>query len=240
MKLLGMIGGLGPESTVDYYKSIISAYRAARNDGSYPALIINSVDLQKAVDLVTANDLAALAEYLAGEVARLAAAGADFGLLTANTPHIVFDEVQRRSPIPLISIVEVTCARAKSLHLTRLGLFGTRFTMQAGFYQSAFLRDGMEIVTPDAGEQTFIHEKYMKELIVGEFRAETRDQLVKIAARMRTETNIQALILAGTELPLLLPAERYAGIPVLNTTEIHVQAAVAMMLSPNHRAHDLA
>src|SRR6476661_3411866 len=133
MKTLGVIGGIGPESTIDYYRSIISVYRAQKNDNSYPAFILNSIDLSKAVAFIEADDLRQLADYLALEVARLARAGADFALLAANTPHIVFDEVQKQSPIPLISIVEATRDHARSLGLARLALFGTRFTMNADF-----------------------------------------------------------------------------------------------------------
>ena len=110
----GIIGGIGPESTIDYYRLIVAAYREQRPDGSYPAIIINSIDLNKIRDLVTANALADLTEYLVAEVQRLARAGADFGLLAANTPHIVFDDIRQQSPIPLLSIVEATCDAAQS------------------------------------------------------------------------------------------------------------------------------
>ena len=133
MRRLGIIGGLGPESTVDYYQLIVATYRE-RTHGSYPAIIINSIDLNKARDLVTANALADLTEYLVAEVQRLARAGADFGLLAANTPHIVFDDLRRQSPIPLLSIVEATCEAAQALGMKRVGLLGTRFTMQGRFF----------------------------------------------------------------------------------------------------------
>lgn len=233
MKTVGIIGGLGPESTVEYYQLIIASYREQSPDESYPSIIINSVNLSKVIALVTANELAALTDYLEGEVRRLAAAGADFGLLSANTPHIVFDELSRRSPIPLVSIVETTRDAAKALGLRRLGLFGTRFTMRAGFYRDAFSREGMTLVLPDAGEQDFIHEKYMGELIHGRILAETRARLLEIARRLRDEEGIEGLILGGTELPLILreaDAEA-AGVPLLDTTRIHVKSIVARLLS---------
>src|SRR5881275_310578 len=127
MKTLGIIGGLGPESTVDYYQRIIALYRERTGDGSYPEFIINSVDLKKGLDFMDANDLTGMADYLLQGVGKLARAGADFGLISANTPHIVFEEVASKSPIPLISIVEATCAAAKTRKLKRLGLFGTRY-----------------------------------------------------------------------------------------------------------------
>ena len=105
MKTLGIIGGLGPESTVDYYQRIIALYRERTSDGSYPHFIIISVDLKKGLDFMAADDLGSMAVYLLEEIRKLARAGADFGLIAANTPHIVFDDVVPKSPMPLISIV---------------------------------------------------------------------------------------------------------------------------------------
>src|SRR5438477_9002264 len=122
MKILGIIGGLGPESTVDYYQRIIALYRERQRDGSYPEFIINSVDLKKGLDFMAANNLAGMADYLVEEIGKLARAGANFGLISANTPHIVFDELASKSPIPLISIVEATCTDAKARKLKRLAL----------------------------------------------------------------------------------------------------------------------
>jgi aspartate racemase len=233
MKTVGLIGGIGPESTVEYYRLIIASYREQKQYGSYPSIIINSVDLKKIVDWVSANELVEVTRYLVGEVHRLARAGADFGVLTANTQHIVFDEINRQSPIPLLSIVQATCQAAKDLGLKRLGLFGTRFTMQAGFYQDVFSREAMTLVLPDEDEQKYIHDKYMNELVLGVFLSETRERLLAIAERLKEQEGIQGLILGGTELPLILrPADvAESGMPFLDTTRIHVKDIVAQLLS---------
>jgi aspartate racemase len=140
MKTLGIIGGTGPESTIEYYRRTIAAYRQRSPAGQAPSLIINSIDNKKLLDLAGTNELAQLADYLAEEVERLARAGADLALLAANTPHLVFDEVQQRSSIPMLSIVAATCDAAAGSGLRRLALFGTRFTMQAVFYPEMFSR----------------------------------------------------------------------------------------------------
>ena len=230
MKTLGIIGGLGPESTVDYYRLIIAAYREQKQDGSYPAIIINSIDLNKARDLVTANALADLTEYLVAEVQRLARAGANFGLIAANTPHIVFDDIRRQSPIPLISIVEATCEAAKALGLKRVGLLGTRFTMQGRFFPDVFAREGMSLVVPTQDVQAYIHDKYMSELVNGIFLAGTRQRLLEIVHRLKRRESVEGVILGGTELPLLLRDATLHDIPFLDTTQIHVRSAVAQML----------
>src|SRR6267143_1529052 len=230
MKTLGIIGGLGPESTVDYYQRIIALYRERTGDGSYPQFIINSVDLKTGLDFMDANDLASMADYLLEGIGKLARAGADFGLISANTPHIVFDEVASNSPIRLISIVEATCATAKTRKLKRLALLGTRYTMQSNFYPKVFSREGIELLVPEPDDQDYIHEKYMNELIPGKFLPETRADLLAIVDRLKAKSDIDGVILAGTELPLILRHADHNGVPFLNTMKIHAEAAVTEML----------
>lgn len=231
MKTLGIIGGVAPESTIEYYRLLIATYREKDSGGNYPPLILNSINLKKMVALITAGNLAELTEYLLEEINKLARAGAHIGLLASNTPHIVFDRIQPRSPIPLISIVESACAYAKKSGFKRVGLFGTRFTMQGKFYPQVFSREGIEIITPDPEDQEYIHTHYMDEFINGIFLDETRSRLLEIINRLNREKNVEALILGGTELPLILHDSGPAGIPLLDTTKIHVEAAVAYMLS---------
>src|SRR5438445_12923781 len=100
MKTVGILGGIGPESTVEYYRRMIAAYRERRRDGSYPSILVNSIDLKRLLDLAEAKDHERLVEYLSGGIRALAAAGADLALMAANTPHIVFEAVRRESPIP--------------------------------------------------------------------------------------------------------------------------------------------
>ncbi len=227
-KIAGMIGGLGPESTIDYYRLIITRYRARNPDGSYPSLIINSLDVAKGIRLVDGGRLGELADYLLEGVERLARAGATFAFFSANTPHIVFGKVQQRSAIPLLSIVRTARDRAKALGLKNLGIFGTRFTMQASFYPDEFRRAGITVVGPKAVEQDFIHKKYLGELLDGKFLPETRAELLRIAQRMKAEDGMEAMILAGTELPLLLRGAE--DVKFLDTTEIHVEALVDELL----------
>jgi aspartate racemase len=231
MKTVGIIGGIGPESTVEYYRLIIASYREQKQDGSYPSILINSIDMKKMLDLIGANELAKVTEYLVGEVQKLAQAGADFGLLAANTPHIVFDEIRRQSPISLLSIVEATCEAAQALGLKRVGLFGTRFTMQGRFYPEVFSRPGITLSVPDPDDQDYIHDKYMSELVHGVFRDETRQRLLTIVDRLIEREGIQGLLLGGTELPLILRSASDRRVPFLDTTRIHVERAIAQMFS---------
>ena len=231
MKTLGIIGGLGPESTLDYYQRIIALFRERTGDGHYPEFVIASVDLRKGLDFMEANDLSGMGNFLLEAIGKLARAGVDFGIISANTPHIVFDEIASKSPVPLISIVEATCAAAKMQNLKRLALMGTRYTMQSDFYPKVFTRDGIELFVPELHDQDYIHDKYMNELVPGKFLADTRAGLLAIVDRMKATRNIEGVILAGTELPLILRDPIHNGIPFLDTTKIHVEAAVAHMLT---------
>jgi aspartate racemase len=231
VKTVGIIGGIGPESTIEYYRFLIAAYRSRVQDDGYPSVLINSIDLAKMLRLIGAGELGAVTDYLAGEVLKLAKAGADFAVLASNTPHIVFDDLRRRSPVPMISIVEATSEAVLALKLKRVGLFGTRFTMQGQFYPAVFSRRGIAVAVPEPEDQTYIHEKYMGELVHGLVVPETRERLLAIAGRLQSEQPVEGIILGGTELPLILRDARSPGIPFLDTTTIHVKRIVAEMLS---------
>jgi len=231
MKTAGIVGGIGPESTIDYYRQMVAAYRRQRPDGSFPPILINSIDMTRMLDLIGTGKMVEVTDYLVGAVRKLERAGADFALLAANTPHVVFNEIQQRSPIPMISIVEAACAAAQARGLKRLGLFGTRFTMQGSFYPDAFFKQGIDIFTPGQEDQDYIHEKYMSELVHGVFLDETRGRLLAIVDRLIDQQQVQGLLLGGTELPLILRNETYREVPFLDTTRIHVERAVARILS---------
>jgi len=230
MKTLGMIGGLGPESSIDYYRSILAGYRSRTNNRGYPQIRINSLEVDKGIAMLDANRLDELADYLATGVEALVRAGADLGFIAANTPHLVFDEVQRRSAIPLLSIVRATADRAKALGLRKVGLFGTGFTMRAAFYPIEFERAGISVVTPREPERDYIHGKYIGELLKNQFLRETSGEIVRIARRMKAEEGVEAIVLAGTELPLLLRGAE-AEVAFLDTTVIHVDAIVDELLA---------
>jgi aspartate racemase len=230
MAIVGIVGGLGPESTIDYYRRLLEAWE--REDPSTsPSIVIDSLDVQLALRLVE-HDRPALTEYLLASVHRLARAGVDFAAMTANTPHIVFDEIAARSPVALISIVEECALEARRRGLRRLALLGTRFTMEASFYPAVFARHGMAVVRPDDADRAWIHERYVGELLEGKLRERTRQEFISLVARLHSGEAIDAVILGGTELPLLLPTPVVAGLPALDTTALHVAAIVRRLRQP--------
>ncbi len=230
MTTAGIIGGIGPESTVEYYRLIVSAYLEREGNGNYPGIIINSINMKKMLDLIGDNRFEEVTDYLVGEIQKLASAGADYAVLASNTPHIVFNEINRSSPLPLISIVEATCEVAVSRGMQRVGLFGTKFTMQGGFYDQIFSDQGITVISPEDNDQDYIHDTYMGELVKGIFRDETKKELLRIANTLKEKKDIQGLILGGTELPLILKKGDAEGIEFLDTTEIHVESIMRRLL----------
>jgi aspartate racemase len=231
VRTIGLIGGTGPESTIEYYGRIIAAYREKEPQRRYPSIIINSIDASKLIALISARRYADVTDFLVPEIARLAAAGANFAAISANTPHVVFDEVSARATVPMISIVEATADVAKNLGLKKLGLLGTRTTMEFGFYPKVFSRYGLDVAIPSPSAREYVHDKYMGELFNGIIRDETRAKLESIVADLVKTERIDGIILGGTELSLIVRQASFGGVPVLDTTQIHVDRIVREALA---------
>jgi aspartate racemase len=230
MKRLGIVGGIGPESTIDYYRLLVQQY-PQRAHGNAPSIVIHSIDVQRAIAMLEADDRAALAAYLLDAIRPLAAAGSDFAILAANTPHLVFDRLERDSPLPLLSIVEATADAIAARGARRVALFGTGFTMRSGMYAPPLAKRGIELILPAAAEQQFIHEKYLGELLKNVFADATREEIYRIVRRMRDDDGIDAVVLAGTELPILLRSEAHEGVPLYDTTRLHVERVIEEMVA---------
>ena len=186
--------------------------------------------MKKMLEYIGNSEFSKTIDYILEELKKLTDAGAEFGIIASNTPHIVFDDINSKTPIPLISIVEAACEHAKTGCFNKAGLLGTMFTMQGGFYKNVFAKNGIEVFTPDIKDQEFIHYKYMNELVKGIFSEEIKKGFLLIVDDLINEHNIECLILGGTEIPLLIKEKYYRGIKLLDTTRIHVEAAVAQML----------
>lgn len=233
MKKIGIIGGLGPEATVDYYKEIINAFKSENGDLNYPEIIVYSVNMWEFIEMIKAKKYDDAIGYLLERIKRLKNAGADFAAISANTPHLLFDRLKEQSPIPLISIVEATCIESVRRGYKHAGLFGTGFTMEASFYSEVFKKQNIDIVLPDKEDKELINYKLFSEIELGIFKDETRQILIEIIDKLVQEQQIDSLILGCTEFPLILKESRYAGIPMLNTTKIHVDAIVDYCINGN-------
>ena len=229
---IGMIGGIGPESTVDYYQRIIKLYQKNVNSDDYPEIIINSINMTAMLKLVSDKNWDGLTNMLTEAVYSLFKAGANFAFIASNTPHIVFERLGEASPIPLVSIVEAARVEADKLGLKKVGLLGTSFTMQSSYYQTVFIRSEIAVVVPNEEEQRYIHQKLFSEIELGIFLEETRQGLLKIVQRLIQDAKIDGVILGCTELPLILTDDEF-GIPFLNTTAVHVQQILEKYIELN-------
>jgi aspartate racemase len=230
MKKLGLIGGVGPESSIEYYRLIIKRFQERLDTKDYPELTIHSINMTEMLSYVFNNQLDNLIDFLADRIKILELSGVDYGAIASNTPHIVFDKLAERTSIPLISIVEETCKVISTKKLKRVGLFGTKSTMTNGFYNRVAERFGIDIIIPDSVRQDYIHEKYMSELVFNKILPDTKQRLIEIVKEIKEKGLIQGLILGGTELPLILKQSDFNDIEIFDTTKIHVESIVTRMI----------
>jgi aspartate racemase len=178
MKKIGVVGGLGPEATIDYYKELINAFKNESGDLNYPEIIIYSVNMSEFLGLMKAKKYDQVTAYLLEKIESLKQGGAEFAALSANTPHLLFDWLKERSPIPLISIAEATCDECIKRGLKRTGLFGTGFTMDASFFPDVFKRHSIDVIMPGKEEKELINYKLFSEIELVIFKDDTRRILI--------------------------------------------------------------
>jgi len=225
LKKVGIIGGIGPASTLDYYSGIINGIRARDCSDNYPEIIIYSINMTEMLSYISNKDWDALTEMLLAAVRILACSGVDFAAIASNTPHIVFDRVQSRSALPLISIVDATCRYAKELNVQKAVVIGTRFTMGSGLYSEALGKNNIIAVIPSEDEQVVIHNIIFPKLEEGIIVPEDKLKMLEIVRALIAGNNADALLLGCTELPLMIKNDDLETV-ILNTTQIHIDAIV--------------
>lgn len=225
MKKIGIIGGLGPESTLDYYRGIINAFHLNYDENGYPEIVIESVNLKDAMTWAARDEWDKVIDLLSDCFNKMKYAGAEFGAIASNTPHKVFEEIQAKTELPLISIVTATRQYAQSLDLKNLLLLGTGFTMRSSFYQKELERYGIKIVVPNREHQDYIHEKIFSELERGIVKDSTKMEFLGILHSHKTD----GVILACTEFPMIIKQEDVA-VPCLDTAHIHINSIVNFCL----------
>ncbi|MEE3362947.1 MAG: amino acid racemase [Anaerovoracaceae bacterium] len=228
MKKLGLIGGTGPESTLIYYKEIEYGVQKKTNRNYFPHLTIESLSVFEVLDCCGRGAYEELADYLVQGMENLRRAGCDAGALTAITPHIVFDRLRKRSPIPVISIVETACEYSKNKGYEKVALLGTYPTMTGTFFQEPFESAGIRVVTPDADEMKYIGEKIESEIELGQIIPETQKRFEEIVERLKKDECVDAFVLGCTELPLVFDGADM-GIPAIDVMDVHIKKLVDMI-----------
>lgn len=205
MVRIGLVGGMGPESTLDYYRQLTSKYQK-RHPQSYPEIVIDSLDVYQISKLEKKGQTETLIQKLLTSIKNLQASGADVAALMANTPHMVFDELQALSPIPLISIVDVTANAIKHNQQSKVGLLGTKMTMKEPFYKNKPAENRIQVVVPSDEQINHIHAIISSELELGVVKQSSKAYLLKTITQLRDYDHIQGVISGCTELPLALSA----------------------------------
>lgn len=224
-KRIGIIGGISHESTIKYYEYILKKYYARKRNYHYPEMVIFSLDLKKLMEFEDREDMDGYIHYIREGIKALEKAGAEFIVIAANSPHSVFEVVEKMASVPMISIVKVAAREAEKWDMKKLLLTGIKYTMQSSFYQDVFKKHGMEVITPSEEEQDEINKIVFNELVLGIFKKETRIKLINIIKNYK----VDGVILGCTELPLILDQED-TEVKLLNTLVLHARAALDFAL----------
>lgn len=233
MKKFGLVGGVGYLATLDYYKNINEGFKERLENppksGSNPPMVIESINIADAYSLVEQKNWKDFTKLFSDAIHRLYGAGAEFAAIAANTAHIVFDDIQADSPIPLIGIVDETCKRAKEQGVKKMIIFGTDFTMRSGMYEAKCEQFGIEAISPNEDDRKIIHDIIFPNLESGIVLDHEKELLLSIAWKMQKEHHADALVLGCTELPFAIK-ERDLDIMLLDTGAIHIDVILDRIL----------
>lgn len=229
MKKLGILGGMGPESTLMYYKLIVTEFQKQDDNNCFPELTIETVNMYKMLDYCNRGDYKNLADYLLKGIKNLEKAGADFAVLASNTPHVVFDELEKNSGIPMLSIVTPAYEAVKRKGVRKILWLGTAFTMEQPYFRKQFEGNGICVVTPEKKERQLIDQIISKELEFGIINQQSKDKIKGIIERLICEQDIEAVIFGCTELPLLFSSNDLTVLS-FDTMKYHIDEIVRLML----------
>ncbi len=230
MKKLGILGGMGPESTLLYYKEVATRFQKRESHGAFPELAIECVNMYEMLGYCFSEQYEQLTNYLLKGIRNLEASQADFIIIASNTPHIVFEQLQKAAHVPLLSILEPTFKAVKAQGLTKVAWLGIRFTMEQPYYRKIFIENGIDVVVPNPDEIVTINEIISKELEFGIVKEESKAHIDSILQRLMIEEGIQGVILGCTELPLMYTRDSLS-IPVFDTVECHLQGIINYMFT---------
>ena len=221
MKKIGIVGGLGPASTIDYYREIINMYRTVKGDDVYPEIVIDSVNMGEMVGAIKEGAYDAVAKQLLKSISNLKAAGADFGAIASNSPHIVWDIMKDSFPIPMISITCAVCDYIAGKGYKKVLILATEFTMRNGLYSRVLSESGIDWVLPSDEDITILGNIIYPNLENAIVIYEDKLKMIAIAEKYIKEFGADSVLLGCTEIPLMIkPGD--VSVPVINSTEIHI------------------
>lgn len=225
MKHIGLIGGLSPESTVEYYKMICAEFNQKFDGLNFPEITIRSINLQEMLELFKANRWDKVSDKIVAAVSDLRNAGADFAAITANTPHNAYDRIREQSSLELVSIMDATAKAIKNTGISNVALLGTKPTMEYGFFQKTFDQLSIQTMIPGVEERNFLDRIIWEELSHGIIKEDTGRQTGAIIEEL-VGKGAEGIVLGCTELPLLIQSSD-VSVPLFNTTKIHAEAILS-------------
>lgn len=232
MKKIGLLGGLSPESTVEYYKIINSEVRKVLGGCSSAELVIESFNFREIEKMQFEGKWDELGEKLACAAQDLEKAGAQYIVICTNLMHKVAPQIQKSVSVPLIHMVDSVAKEIKKRKINKVGLLGTIFTMEEDFYSKKLLEDyGIETIIPEGTDRDEVSRVIYKELCCGVINEQSKQRYLEIIGKMK-ENGAQGVILGCTEIPLML-SDDDADIPLFNTTQIHAMSVVEKILEDN-------
>lgn len=232
MKHIGIVGGLSPESTSEYYKLICEEYNKITGGWNFPQITIRSLNLQEIADLFMADRWDDMADMIVSAISDLQRAGADFAAIATNTPHNAYERIREYSPLDVLSIMDATAQEIQKDGFEKVGLLGTKQTMEYGFFQRTFANYGIEAITPEKRDREYVNDVIWGELVLGKITDEAREGYKGVIDKL-VQRGAKGIILGCTEIPLLIkPFD--SPVKTYDTTTIHARAVLnyAMRESP--------
>ena len=225
MKVIGLIGGLSWESSLEYYRIVNEYTKRLAGGFSSSKCLMYSLNFAEVEELQHNDDWKSLDSLMADAANRLYQGGAEIIVLCTNTMHLSSEAIRSAVPIPFLHIAEATGERVLASNLKKVGLLGTKFTMQRDFYKSVLReRYQVETIVPSEEVQETIHKIIYEELVLGQINDRSREIIKKVIEQLQSE-GAEGVILGCTELPLLI-SQKDSVLPVFNTMRIHAEKAV--------------
>jgi len=225
MKTIGLLGGMTSESSAEYYKLINQLTREKLGGNHSAKSVMVSVDFAEVEPMMESGKWNEVLDLIGNAASDIENGGADFLVICTNTIHKLADEISERISIPILNIIDVTADEIKRMGFEKVGLLGTRFTMEQDFYKMRLKeKHGIESVIPDKSDRDIIHSVIMNELSVGVFTPESKRKYLEIITKL-SKRGAEGVILGCTEIPLLVN-EKDTDIPLFDTTLLHARAAV--------------
>ncbi|MFZ5990141.1 MAG: aspartate/glutamate racemase family protein [Bacillota bacterium] len=229
MKKVGIVGGLGPASTIDYYREIIEIYRKVNGNDNYPEIVIDSMNMGELVKEIEARNFNSVANQILNSISNLEKAGASFAAIASNSPHIVWDLIKDKTNIPLISIINTTCDYIAKHDYRKVLIFATKFTMKNGLYSNALTKRNIDWILPNEDDIEILGDIIYPNLENGIVIEEDKKKMITIAEKYIEQHSADSILLGCTEIPLMIKSND-VSVPVINTTQIHIEKICQMLL----------